>query len=451
MTKIAFRNDFLRGLGSALIELRSCADPTPFHDIILYGCLHNTTYDMQCEGDRGWYLHQAAKLSGNEMAIEDAVCQKFFRIGKDVWLFDQLTSILYHFAVNGSETARNALYRQYDNMSSELSRKRKFEQTCLRRDMFDWLCVWLTSLDGWGAFKKIVGDLSEILLPKNAEFFFSDWFYSNSESKFGKKRVDQYLQKQSAQSPYIRVYYETAKKWDNHFQGREELPMPTLPEVLDAAKEGRSGRGIAMRFVRKASPEDLEKLAQAAMNEPDAEIQTVLLWAFRRNSKYVFPEEFLLRLSHSNDELIRSLAYEIMGQNPSPKTRELARSLIQRGTDIENGIFLLVKNPLPEDESLLYDVVKSFRPHKNEADLHGVYMNAREGIATLRGKLKTDILEYLYRNTLCGFCREHIIRTMHKKGVLSDDVLSECSFDANGDVRVFAGRLTRHRQFPSAL
>ena len=49
MTKTAFRNDFLRGLGSALIELQSCADPAKFYEIILYGCLNNTTYDMQCD------------------------------------------------------------------------------------------------------------------------------------------------------------------------------------------------------------------------------------------------------------------------------------------------------------------------------------------------------------------------------------------------------------------
>ncbi|MCL2009628.1 MAG: hypothetical protein FWG71_03665 [Synergistaceae bacterium] len=443
MTKTAFRNDFLRGLGSALIELRSRADPDKFRDVVLYGCTHNTTYDMQCEGDRGWYLHQAAKLSGNETAVEEAVRKKFFNTGKDSRLFGQLTSILYHFAEDGgepSQNARNAIYRQYENMLNELSRKRKFgQQLCHRRDMFDWLCVWLTSLDGWRAFKKIVGDVGKFLLPKDVDFFFSEWFYDNSKGKFGKKRVELYLQKQSAKSPHIRVYYEKAKGWDRHIY--ETPPIPTLDEVLSAAKGPLRVHGLAMRFAHNASPEDLEKLALAAMNEPDAGIQIALLWAFRHNGKYTFPEDFLSRLSQSGDERLRGLAYEIIGQNPSPKMRELALSLIQSGKDIENGVSLLVKNLLPEDEGLLYDSVKSFPTHINKTDWHGVFMDAERGMESLRNKPKTNILEYLYRNTLCGSCREWIVKAMREKKVLSDEILNECLFDANSDIRAFAGRL----------
>ncbi|MCL2842168.1 MAG: hypothetical protein FWE28_01695 [Oscillospiraceae bacterium] len=82
--------------------------------------------------------------------------------------------------------------------------------------------------------------------------------------------------------------------------------------------------------------------------------------------------------------------------------------------DIENGVFLLAKNLLPEDEKLLYDAVKSFRPHRNKGDWHGVYINARDGIEAMRGKP-------------------------------TDEILGECRFDANGDIRVFAERLNRNR------
>jgi len=405
---------------------------------------------MQCEGTRGWYLHQAAKLSGHEAAIEQAVCQKFSGISKDTWLFEHLTSILYNFAMDGSEAAKNALYDKYDSMLNELSRKRKFQQICDRRDMFDWLCIWLTSLSGFGAFKMIVDDISESLLTKNADFFFSDWFYSNSEHKFGEKRIEQYLQKQSDKSPYIRAYYKKAKEMSNRSQ--KERPIPTLDEVLASAKGGFrsvSARMLVMRFAKNATPEDLEKLAQAAMNEPNAEAQVQLLWAFRHdNIIYAFPEEFLLRLSQSSDEQLRSLAYEIIGKTPSPKTREFARSVIQSGADIENGISLLAKNLLPKDEILLYDAVKSIHPNSDRRDWHGAYMDAEKGIKSMRGKPKTNILEYLYRNTLCSWCREFIVRTMHKKGVLSDEILSECLLDSNSEVQSFAKRISQYRNRP---
>lgn len=114
---------------------------------------------------------------------------------------------LYNFAVDGSESARAALYQQYDILSNELSpRKRKNNGTYPRRDMFDWICVWLTSLDGWSMFKRIVRDISEILLPKDENCFFSEWFYDNSKGKFGKKRVELFLQKQAKTSKHIAAY-----------------------------------------------------------------------------------------------------------------------------------------------------------------------------------------------------------------------------------------------------
>ena len=83
MTKKQFKHDFLRGLGSALIELQSSDNPKRFYDTVLYGCLHNTTYDMQCEGDRSWYLYQAAQYIGEKEKIESAVIQKLFQITED--------------------------------------------------------------------------------------------------------------------------------------------------------------------------------------------------------------------------------------------------------------------------------------------------------------------------------------------------------------------------------
>jgi len=466
MTKKTFRHDFLRGLGSALIELQQCGDPARFYDVVLYGCLHNTTYDIQCEGVRGRYLHQAAKLTKKAAVIEKAVRRKLFyprpvkkgavielRIGvSDVGLFEQLVSILYYFAAENSEIAGNALWQLYDIMLSGLRRKRKLEKICDRRDMFDLLCVWLTSLNGWRAFKVIVCEVSEALLRKDADFFFSEWFFDNSKSKFGSKRVDEYLRKQSEKSPFVRVYYEKTRKWE-HFVS-EKLPIPTLDEVLAAAAKGRfRGRGTAMHYARNASPEDLEKLAQAAMNATDANVQLELLWPFREVAKYTLPESFLLKLRQSGDEQLRKAAYEIIGQNPSAKTRELALSLLNSGEDIANGISLLVKNLVPEDEPLLYDLIRTVPVSINETyrgrdcdyDWHSIYGDVEDGIKSLRGKPKTNILEYLYRNTFCGSCRECIVRLMRKKGVLSDIILNECLFDANSDIREFAERINKFR------
>ncbi|HAZ18755.1 MAG TPA: hypothetical protein DCY75_01105 [Clostridiales bacterium] len=76
-----------------MVELQFSDEPRRFYKIVLYGCLHNTAYDAQCEGDRGWYLYQAIKLIDDKEAFEFAIIQKYFRNNWDHWLFVQLTSI----------------------------------------------------------------------------------------------------------------------------------------------------------------------------------------------------------------------------------------------------------------------------------------------------------------------------------------------------------------------
>ena len=194
-------------MGSALLALHSCDNPERYREIVLYGCLHNTTYDAQCEGDRGWYLYQAIKLIDDKEAFESAITQKYFCVNRDHWLFVQLTAVLYHYAKDGSQNARDALYKKYADLLYFLSRKRKYEGICYQWDMFSWVCVWLTSLDGWDAFKRIVHDISDKLISKDPDYFFDEWFYDNAKEKFGKKRVEEYLQKQARKSSFIFIYH----------------------------------------------------------------------------------------------------------------------------------------------------------------------------------------------------------------------------------------------------
>jgi len=440
LTKKQFRHDFLRGLGSALIALKESDDPKRYREIVIYGCLHNTTYDQQCEPHRNWYLYEAITLLDEVKSIEQLVIEKFIRMKRDTWLFDQLTALLYQFAVNGSSDARKALYQQYNVMLAELSRKRKFTAMCPRRDMFDWICVWLTSLHGKRAFEKIVENISEVLLPKNVDFFFDEWFYVNSVNKFGEDYVTNYLEKRAETLPAVRVYYEKAKEQNKRWDRNTEQAIPTLEQVLAEAAKGKyRGRGLAIHFVRRANLDEVEKLAKIAMDETDEQVKVELLYAFRRWGDFNFPETFLLKLSQSKNDELRLIAIGIMGKAPTDKTREFALSLIRHGTDVENGIALLSKNLRRKDEALLYEVVKSIPVDRNgNSNWHSVFRDARAGIEKMRGQPQTDILEYLYRETLCSFCREGDVRLMHKKKVLSKAILQECRFDANDDLAEFA-------------
>ena len=447
MTKTQFKHDFLRGLGSALLELQTNENPQQYYDIVHYGCLHNTTYDMQCEGNRGWYLYQAARIVGGEDILEDVIA-RYARSFTDDWLFDQLTSILYNFAGSGNKDARIALYDKYSLMLEQLARinvRTRRYKTSPDRDTFEWLCVWLTSLDGWSAFKRIVNDVSENLLPKGVDFFFLDWFYDNSKNKFGKKRVKDYLQKQIEESECIKVYWQKAQEYENHIYRKR--PEPTLDEVLaNIDGERFRTRMLSMRFCQNASPEDLEKLLEIAMAEQDLTRRAELLWGFRRAKTAPFSEETIYELFQSENEDIRDTAFYIMGNNPSPKSRKHALSLLKKKEDTPNALSLLSKNMLPQDEWILNDSVKSIPVKFAEGDWHSAFMSAKDALENMRGKPKTDLIHYIYRETYCSNCREEVVRLMHKKGVTTDFLLQEWRHDSNSDIREFAERIVRSKK-----
>ena len=391
---------------------------------------------------RGWYLHQAAALVGGDAILNDVI-ERYFRGFSDDWFFDQLTSILYHFAANGSQSAENALYDKYDFMLKHMTRVniKKRKRYHPDRDMFNSLCIWLTDLDSWGAFKTIVNDMSEKLLPMDADFFFDEWFYDNSKNKFGQKRVENYLQKQAKRSEAIKIYWEKAQEWDAHVY--EKRPEPTLDDVIAGVDGERyRGRGLSMRFARNASPEDLDKLLQTALAEQDLQKRAELLWGLRKATTSI-SENIISELSKNENEDIRDTAFYIMENNSSPKMRDYALSPLQNGEDIINAISLLSVNIRPKDEQLFCDAVKSIPVKFSECDWHGTFMSAEDGIKNLRGKPKTDLLQYTYRETYCSCCRERIVGLMHKKKVLSDEILQECLYDCNLDIQAFAKRIAK--------
>jgi hypothetical protein len=171
MTKNEFKHNFFRGLGSAIVEIEKCSDKSQYKDIVLYACLNNTTYDMQCEGDRGYYLYNSINILNQTDEFEKCIIDRFFNIRDDHWLFEQLTSLLYYFAEDGSKKARDALYTKYEFLYQKLIKMRKQKSICFESDVFEWLSVWLTSLDGLKAFRKISFDIGLQILNGKEDFF----------------------------------------------------------------------------------------------------------------------------------------------------------------------------------------------------------------------------------------------------------------------------------------
>lgn len=441
MTIKQFKKTFFRGLGSAIMVLENSPDKDKYRDIVLFACLNNTSYDMQSEGDKSEYLFHAIELLGALDEFEDAIIERFMNLKHDYWLFNQLASLLYLYANKGSEKAKKALFDKYKILLYKLQKVRKHRAISEERDMHECLSVWLTSLCGFSAFKRIVSDYGRNITNGKVGFFSYVWFYDNAQNKFGKKRVDKYLQKQADRSAEVKAFYEQVRIDSNGTH--VVINKPTLEEVIQNAYKVQDGitilgRGMALRFARNASVDELKRLAEAAINEQDLNIKAELLWIFRK-VKYKFPDEILKDFINSENEDIRDTAFYIMGQFPSEEMHDFALSLINDEEDLVYGVLLLCKNFKREDEKTLFDAIKSVRVSKNSF-WHSVYMAVEDAFDKGKWKPQTDILQYIYENTLCSYCRLKIVKLMGQHGVLTKQILNECLYDSNSDIRAFAKR-----------
>lgn len=386
---------------------------------------------MQCEGGRGIFLYNAICLYEDKSFFEEAIIQKYMQKNLDTWLFDQLCELLYLFALDGSIRARESLYEKYNMLLGLLSPR----SNRTVKDNFEWLCVWLTSLDGFPAFKRIVNQLGEYALRKR-DTLDMDWFYSNAKNKFGEKRVDTYLQNIAVKSDYVEAFLNSVSH--TKVQNKQGIDPPTLEDLIKASRERRS-RGLTLRFAKIATEDELIKLAKYSIKESNLEIKLELLWTFRK-VRFPLDEQYIFELAESDDQSIRDVAFEMMKHLPSDMIHDYAISLIKQKKELANALSLLCFCYRSEDEPALLEGIQSIKVSYEDGEWHGVFMDVENLLDNRSIKINPSIFIYIYRHTLCSYCRHTLIHSMSKRKILPQEILEECLHDSYEDTRKFAAR-----------
>lgn len=61
-------------------------------------------------------------------------------------------------------------------------------------------------------------------------------------------------------------------------------------------------------------------------------------------------------------------------------------------------------------------------------------------------RINSSIFLYIYKQTLCSYCRHHLIQKMFKRKILPQAILEECLHDSYEDTRKFARRKLKQQQ-----
>lgn len=465
MTKKEFKRAMQCGLGRCIQELKTAGNIERYRDIVLWGCTHNLAYDAQCEGTRGYYLYKLVKCYPDGDSFIEAVIPCFYRsIDKSDWSFDQFCDFLGWFAGDGNPTARYALQENYRRMYDILKTKqsRLANKKLSVRDNFEKLCIEIVNIadyreDCENEYLRIAEDLG-CLMHHNPLFdtWSFDWFQSCWEEEFGKERIRKLLKKRAENAKGSETYYASmlraAENRDRYaVERRIKIENMTALEIYQLLQNGaKFGRDLPIMLTpimrRNGKEKEVKKLAVYYQKETDLSLKSWLLRIIaNRYCADLLDVEAVIADSKSENEALQKHAFRALELIRDVRVHSYALELLQKNEHLEDVIYMLANNYEKMDRDILVSLVKALPVTYQEKDVrwHGPFM-AILNLLEQRGVKypPKELLHYMYEHTLCSRCRKSILREMSRRRMLTEQILQECLYDCNDEIREFAKKRT---------
>ena len=421
MNQKRFKRCMQQGLGRCALVLQASDKIDAYKETVLWGCLHNLSYDTQCEGTRASYVYRLTTYFKDPDYFLRPTIAAFEKLPRrSDWLFSHFTELLQCFAENGSDTAKQALQQRYDRLFSALLNKRRFGRYNFERGDFEKICLSLSSLGGIDALLKIANDMGR-LFRKNPYYcgYNFGWFCLAMSNQIGEKKFHAILRKEAKSSENIDRFYQ---------------------DYLKSAEEARS---IVRKPIEIPSAEDAEKikLAEAALAETDLDIKAELLSAFSfRDKSFPLSHEAIIEYSRSAHEHLREVAFGILENCQSEIVRDYALTLLAEERHKTGALRMLICNYAPEIKVLLLDELYQNKINdRTEADRHSIGFKILN-VCDQNVPLPKEFFIYIYETTRCSCCRESAIRALAKRGWLTREIIEECRHDSNCEISQYINR-----------
>ncbi len=455
LKKREFKRLLSGGYGNALRFLNCCGEPMQYAKIITECCTTDTCFDMQCEGHRGVYLCDAVMLTGQPEYFAEIVMERLSRRHCDHWASFQMLELLlciYYEETDISPKIRAFLDEMY--MKEFARRTGKSFSRVPRTDIFEDLCNVLFDIDN-SYFERIVNDVGGYLLDHlKSDRFSLDWFFSHCTDG-GKKRSR--LKKADKACAEIFV-----KSFDLDYKEKHEPPRPPrlaitelISEFVGELSEKDNMRRMInfRRAAHKANNEELLQFAKLTVSEKDENEKYRMLCAFEKKP---FPLGFeAVRDMYGNgSEKVKIKCAEIMGCFKEKAAEDFLRSIAENealnGALRYTGFLAYVQCA----KKLDVPFVTGYRPELPDkkgmefgrADFFHLLWHNTEGRQDCASRKYEQLRRYIYRNLNCTFCREYLVQLMVRSRDDCNDILRECRFDCNLDLRLYAERVLKRRK-----
>ena len=413
MTTEQFHNALLQGRGSTVLAVRE--DLEAYREEVLWACRELIAFDTQCEGSRAWLVYELVGCYPDREPFLQAACDALIACPSEGdWHLDGLAELLEYFVQDGSTVAWKALLRKYRQLFHQMHRVGPPEGYWAARDDYEHLCVILSwCRDHCIEIAHDIGRLSlETPWLKDWEF---DWFYAAKARKY-LRSMTRAAEKDPCLAEFLRVHetaYQESQTRQPGYRGKRLPRHCTDPERVEAARQ---------------------RCENAATEEEKAEALDAFRW-------FPYPGDPapLIRDAQSDHERLHHTAWHALENIRHPSVREFVLTHLY---DKEDAFGVFAANYEDRDAQLLMDRLRAVPiDFDSTTTWHG-----DQGAVLKMKKPPREALQYIFDTTYCSCCRFHALEDMGKRRMLTPELLEECRYDANDDIRAYARRALNRRK-----
>ncbi len=406
-------------------------DPEIYRNAVLFGCLHDIAYDMQCEGSRGIFMYNLVQHYPDPESFAMAAAETFRKLPPDMdeHRFQHLCDFLMEFAADGDETAFSVLDETYNALHTAILRSRNNRKQSRMLTNFEYLCIVLMQNCDDARFLKIISDMG--VYYDHHEL---GWFLSVLKEDDAKMRYLEALCQSGEASPAVRAFMKLLDATDApENPSHPKPPPPTAEDILHLAESGTLTPAHRRRFVLRKDPAEAETLAKMANTASDPAIRARLWMMFDTSyNPYPLSPDPLLADAVSDFEDLRNAACSALCHVQHTAVRAFAKELLAKDPHCTDAVLMLIANLQPEDTAQLLAILRTLPVDKDEkSGWHAIIMM----ILDHPEKMPDEAFSFIYETSRCSCCRESALSHMQKRSMLTPEILRECAHDCNPDIR----------------
>lgn len=432
-----FRQYMLCGHGRCFSLIAQ--DKELYRETVLYGCLNDITYDLQCEGSRAQFMYNLALEYDDYDYFLNAVIEKFRSpiVNEDWHLINHLCDILDYFAQdNNDKSAENAIEAKYHELYDKIMTLRWSKKAHNVQQCYEYLAIVVLQSNDFERAVEIFRDIGAYFIrcrhsdDKELKWRFG-WFLHYAEDEYGDDLLTKKLDEFCRSSKEIRRFVRVMTVEREH--PKPEKPQLTADLFIEKARSGKITRRDVIDFRRsKNDPGETSKLANAAIAEDDPEIKAGLLKAFTISSQeFPLDADILAEYAESENNDLRSAAMDALLYVKSEKSHDIAIRLLEENYSY-TALMLLIHSYTDNDKQLLMKYLDKLEiDHDNKSGWHCVISEIIHDLEVM----PVEAVMFVYERSMCSCCRERAVKELIKRELLTDELLSECLMDCNSDIQ----------------